>query len=184
MQELVLPPAEGYDAASQRTIAFMASQLDDQLRRLKTSVDGMMVAELEWQNEPGRNTIGMLLAHIAVAETWWMQAGAKGLHEPEQVNTIVKGVIGIETHEDGLPLPADGTHPPALEGRTLGDYVSMIDRARLATHIALRGWSDEELETRVAIKDRSVSKGWILYHVLEHMVAHYGQILALQSRLP
>ena len=30
------------------------------------------------------------------------------------------------------------------------------------------------------LKDRMVTKGWILYHVLEHMVAHYGQILLLQ----
>ena len=180
MQDLVLPPTEGYDAASQRTVAFMASQLDDQLRRLRESVDGMMAAELEWQTEPGRNTIGMLLAHIAVAEAWWMQAGAKGLHERDQVNQIVKGIIGIEAHEDGLPLPDDGLHPDALRSRTLGDYLSMIDRARMATHVALRGWTDSELDERVEIKDRSVSKGWILYHVFEHLVAHYGQILLLK----
>jgi len=180
VQELLLPQPDGYDADSQRTIGYMASQLDDQLRRLKESVDGLFTADLEWQQEPGRNTMGMLLAHIAVAETWWIQAGAKGIHERDEVNRIVRGVIGIEAHEDGLPLPPDGEHPEVLRNRTLADYLSMIDRARMATHVALRGWTDEDLDERVEVKDRSVSKGWILYHVLEHMVAHYGQILLLK----
>ena len=181
MTDLVLPPAEGYDPSSQATVAYMASQLDDQLRRLKESVDGMFTTDLEWQSAPGRNTIGMLLAHIAVAEAWWMQAGAKGLHERAEVNRVVKGVIGIETHEDGLPLAPDGAHPEALRNKTLGDYLSMIERARTATHVVLRGWKDADLDERVSIKDRSVSKGWVLYHVLEHLVAHYGQILLLKA---
>ena len=79
MSDLVLPPVDGYDADTQRTVAFVAAQLDDQLRRLKASVDGLFTADLEWQQGPGRNTVGMLLAHIAVAEAWWVQAGAKGV---------------------------------------------------------------------------------------------------------
>ncbi len=183
MPDLTLPTVDGYDPDSQRAVAFLAASLDDQLRRLKESVDGLFTADLEWQQAPGRNTIGMLLAHIAVAEAWWMQAGAKGIHERDEVNRIVQGIIGIQAHEDGLPLPEDGTHPEVLRNKTLADYLSMIDRARMATHVVLRGWTDADLDERVQIKDRSVSKGWILYHVLEHMVAHYGQILLLRRLL-
>jgi len=183
VQELVLPTADGYDVEAAPCIAYMAAQLDDQRRRLREAVDGLLVADLEWQVAPGRNTIGMLLAHIAVAETWWMQAGAKGLHEPDEVRRIVQGVIGIEPDEDGIPLAKDGGHPDVLSNRTLAAYLSMIDRARLATHIVLRAWTDTDLAARVTIKDRSVSKGWILYHVLEHKVAHLGQIRLLRRVL-
>jgi uncharacterized damage-inducible protein DinB len=181
MPELTLPPVDGYDPESQRTVALLAASLDDQLRRLKESVDGLFVTDLEWQPAPGRNTIGMLLAHIAVAEAWWLQAGAKGIFERDQVKRIVKGVIGIEAQEDGMPLPEGGAHPEVLRNKTLADYLSMIDRARVATHVVLRGWADADLDERVQIRDRSVSKSWILYHVFEHMVGHYGQILLLLS---
>ena len=179
MIELRLPEVEGYEPTSQHTLAFMAAQLDDQLRRLRSSVEGLEVDALEWQLAPGRNTIGMLLAHIAVAETWWMQVGAKGLHRREQADAIVKGVIGIAPDDDGMPIPPDGTHPRLLRGTNVQDYLAMIDRARVATHVVLRGWTDDDLLASVGIRDRAVTKGWIVYHALEHMVAHYGQILLL-----
>lgn len=175
-----VPVPAGYDATTQARIVYMAGQLDDQLRRLKESVAGLDREALAWQIAPGRNTIGMLLAHIAVAEVWWIQAGAKGIRELDEVNRIVKGVIGIRADEDGLPLPEGAGHPEALADFDPEDYLALIDKGRLATHIALRGWTDAELDEPFQLKDRMVTKGWILYHVLEHMVAHYGQILLLQ----
>ena len=180
MQRHEVPVPEGYDAGTQARIVYMAGQLDDQLRRLKESVAGLDRDALEWHVAPGRNTIGMLLAHIAVAETWWIQAGARGIRELDEVNRIVKAVIGIRADEDGLPLPEGAGHPEALGGWSLDDYLALLDKARLATHVTLRGWTDAELDEPFQLKDRLVTKGWILYHVLEHMVAHYGQILLLQ----
>ncbi|MDF1700178.1 MAG: DinB family protein [Planctomycetota bacterium] len=184
MREHLVPVPEGYDDASQARIVYMAGQLDDQLRRLKESVEGLDAEALEWQIAPGRNTIGMLLAHIAVAEVWWLQAGARGIRERDDVNRIVKGVIGIRADEDGLPLPEDGGHPEALRGLGLPDYLAMIDRGRLATHVTLRGWTDADLDESFLLKGVRLTKGWILYHVLEHMVAHYGQILLLKELRP
>lgn len=184
MQEHRVPVPEGYDQATQARIVYMAGQLDDQLRRLEESVAGLERETLAWQIAPGRNTIGMLLAHIAVAEAWWIQAGAQGIRELDEVNRIVKGVIGIRADEDGLPLPDGGGHPEALAGFALADYLALIHKARLATHVTLRGWTDAELDEPFVLKDRRVTKGWILYHVLEHMVAHYGQILLLLRLAP
>ena len=180
VREHLVPTPEGYDPTTQARILYMAGQLDDQVRRLKESVEGIDPELLEWQIAPGRNTIGMLLAHIAVAEVWWIQAGAKGIRDLPEVNRIVKGVIGIRADEDGLPLPEGGGHPDALKGFTLDQYLALIDRGRVATHAALRTWTDAELDESFQLKGVTVSKGWILYHVLEHMVAHYGQILLLQ----
>ena len=179
MRKHRVPVPEGYDPATQARVLYMAGQLDDQLRRMKEDVEGLDPETLEWQVAPGRNTIGMLLAHIAVAEVWWIQAGAKGIRDLPEVNQIVKGVIGIRADEDGLPLPEGGGHPEALRGFTLDDYLALIDKGRLATHVTLRGWTDAELDEPFQLKDVSVTKGWILYHVLEHMVAHYGQVLLL-----
>jgi uncharacterized damage-inducible protein DinB len=179
MKKHALPAVDGYDPKSQRAVAFLAAALDDQLRRLKESVAGLSIEALEWQEAPGRNTVGMLLAHLAVAEAWWIQAGAKGIGDREEISGILRAVIGIRAQDDGMPLAPDGSHPQALRGRALGDYLALLDRARVASHVVLRGWQDTELEDEVELRERTVTKGWILYHVLEHTVAHYGQILLL-----
>ena len=179
MKNLALPAVDGYDPDTQRTVAYAAAALDDQLRRLKESVDGLDVAALEWQEAPGRNTIGMLLAHMAVAEAWWIQAGSQGIADREQIDGILRGIIGIGAQDDGMPLAPDGAHPEALQGKAPSDYFSMLERARTATHVVLRSWQDEDLDVPVELRGRTVTRGWILYHVLEHTVAHYGQLLFL-----
>jgi uncharacterized damage-inducible protein DinB len=179
MRSHALPPVDGYDPETQRTVAFLAASLDDQTRRIRTSVQDLPVEILEWQEAPERNTVGMLLAHMAVAEAWWIQAGAKGIGDREEISGILRAVIGIEAQDDGMPLPAGGTHPEVLRGKSAADYLALLDRARVATHAVLRSWSDAELDTAIPLRERSVTPGWILYHVLEHTVAHYGQILLL-----
>ena len=48
------------------------AQMDDQSRRLTEHTRGATADELAWQPAPGLQTIGMLLAHIAVVEVYWM----------------------------------------------------------------------------------------------------------------
>ena len=116
MTRHVMPPVEGYDLGTQPTVAFLAASLDDQLRRLREDVAGLDVEALEWQEAPGRNTIGMLLAHLAVAEAWWFHAGARGISEREGINEVLQGVIGMNPEDDGIPLAPDGGHPATLAG--------------------------------------------------------------------
>jgi uncharacterized damage-inducible protein DinB len=78
-----------------------------------------------------------------------------------------------------MPAPADGRHPGALHEWAVADYVATLERARAATHAALRSsWHDASLGEEVVIRagERAVTKGWILYHVLEHTAAHAGQV--------
>ena len=64
----------------------------------------------------------------------------------------------------------------ALRRPTVEVYLARVDQARLTTHVVPRGGSDADLDATVDIQDRRVTNGWIVCHVLEHMVAHYGQI--------
>jgi hypothetical protein len=57
-REVKIP--KGYDAKTQKKVGLFAAQLDDQLKRLKNNVRGLTVKQLEWQQKPGLNTIGML----------------------------------------------------------------------------------------------------------------------------
>lgn len=111
----------GYDATANPRITSFAAQLDDQLALLKKNTAGLETHHLEWQPHPGVNTVGMLLAHLAV-----------------------------------------------------------VDAARAATHGELRKWRDTDLAGAFPLRDRSISREWSLYHVLEHFSGHHGQILLLK----
>jgi uncharacterized damage-inducible protein DinB len=179
MNEARLKIPDGYNPETQRTVGIFAAQLDDLLARLKRAVAGLTVEQLEWQLHAGMNTIGMLLAHNAVVETFWLMVAPKGLPVEPDGNERIKEIIGIRGNEDGLPLPPEGTHPESLSGKTLDEYLAMLDTARTVVHGELRTWTDDGLDTFFNVEDYRISRAWVLYHVLEHLAAHVGQVLIL-----
>jgi len=73
VNEELLPTPPGYEtSAGMARIGWLAAQLDDQLRLLGRRLEGAGVELLEWQPQPGANTIGMLLAHNAITEAYWV----------------------------------------------------------------------------------------------------------------
>lgn len=169
-----------YNRLNQRTIGMLAAQLDDQLRSLKRAVDGMTVEQMEWQPQPGMNTVGMLLAHIAVAETFWMAVAPQQIPLKPDGDDVILKTIGIRGDDDGLPLPEDGVHPATLTNKTIEDYLAMLDSARAASHATLKGWSDDDLEKLYQLEDHQFSHSWTVYHIFEHLVGHLGQVRLLK----
>jgi uncharacterized damage-inducible protein DinB len=154
-------------------------QLEDQTRRLTEDTRGLDPSDLEWQPAPGANTIGMLLAHIAIVEVFWIQV-ALGRTEFDYT-----GVIGIGEMDDGIPLSADAPPPAALKGRELAYFDDLLARARAHTRQALVAMGDADLErevrrTRADGSVRVTNVRWILYHLVEHQAGHYGQINLLR----
>lgn len=169
----------GYDPKANPQVASFAAQLDDQLALLKKACDGLEVRHLEWQPHPGVNTIGMLLAHLAIVDIWWIRIAPYQLAEPE-AEALFKQIAGIGGDDDGLPLAENGTHPATLKGKSSADYFGMIDRARAVTHQELQKWRDADLLTTYPLRDRVITREWTVYHVLEHFAGHFGQILLLK----
>jgi uncharacterized damage-inducible protein DinB len=181
MSKVTLLVPEGYDRGISPIVSTTAAQLDALLTTLIRRVGEATTEQLEWQLRPGTNTVGMLLAHLAVVEVYWVQAAGVGVESDEEADQIVQGVLGIRMAEDGMPLPEDGIHPPSLTGKTLADYLEMLRRARAATHRTLRSWEDRGLEETRTVDGREVSLAWILYHLVEHFSYHLGQITLLNS---
>jgi hypothetical protein len=164
-----------------REVARFLWQFDEQTRRLHLDLDGIGVDELRWQPHPGMNTIGMLLAHLAVAETHLVQVGL--LQEPAG---HVHDVLGITEEDEGMPL-AEGAPPsPALDGRDLAWFLATMARARAHTRDVAQRLTDADVEgivTRPPRPDGTVrvfNRGWVLYHILEHQAGHHAQILLLR----
>jgi uncharacterized damage-inducible protein DinB len=163
-----------------REIGRFLWQMDEQRRRLLEDTRGLTPEDLEWQCAPGMNTIGMLLAHIAYAETHLAQVGL--LSEP---TGHARDVIGIGVEEEGMPLAPGAGPSSALAGRPLAYFDDLLARARAHTHAVAKTMTDEDLDAdivrpRPSGGRRVFNKGWVLYHMLEHEAGHHSQINLLK----
>ncbi|MEM8885452.1 MAG: DinB family protein [Planctomycetota bacterium] len=158
-------------------VGVFLAQLDDQLRRMHAFLEGWKVSHLEWQAKPGRNSAGMLLTHLAITELVWMHLANGGARDTREAR--VRATLGISLEEDGIPLPPDGRHAGELSGRTVDEYLGWLDRARAATHEIAGAWSDEDLERTFVVNQHEFTREWVLYHLVEHFAAHFGQIALL-----
>jgi uncharacterized damage-inducible protein DinB len=170
------------DSFKSPQVGLFIAELDDQNRRLLEDLKDITPAELEWQSAPGMNTIGMLLAHIAIVEAWWMHVGPLAKGSTEAAAEPLPGIIGMGFKDDGLPIERAGGLPaPNLAGKDLAFYADALQRARNFTKEITVSMTNDDLDRTGSLKRRDGSTGtytvrWVLYHVLEHEAAHYGQI--------
>jgi len=163
-------------------VASFLAQLDDLSRMMLRDVRGITPAELAWQSQPGHNTIGMLLAHIAVVEVHWTLVAIEAWSR-EEVGRRLK--FGLD--DDGLPLKRRGTPPAHLRGKTLAFYTALLRRARSIVKKEFARYRPADV-TRNVTRTRANGQvthqdaRWILYHLVEHLAGHYGQILLLHHQ--
>jgi hypothetical protein len=173
--EIKLPA--GYRSPS---VASFIAQLDDQLTRLRRATRGLNPADLQWQPARGMNTIGMLLAHIAIVEVYWTMIALAHEKKPE-----VRDVLGIGEDDDGLPIPENAEPIALLNGKDLAFYDDLLDRARAYFKRMAKDALDDDLDreiprTRPDGSVRVFNVRWYFYHLLEHFSGHFGQILLLK----
>ncbi len=170
---LLLPNPE---FKSVETSLFFA-QLEDQSRRLWKVVQDAAPAELAWQPHPGTNTIGMLLAHIAITEVFWISVLTERAF-------VCEKVLGIGPDDDGLPLPEGSAPPATLAGKALPFFQDLLMRAREFTREALLPMADGDLVREIEHRRRdgvqTLNGRWILYHIVEHEAGHHYQIGTLR----
>jgi len=174
-ERLVMPPG-----SRSREAAWFIAQLDDQSGRLAGDTSTLTPDALAWQPAPGMNTIGMLLAHIAIVEVFWTQVGPLGLSAFES-----ESVLGIGIDDDGMPMPAGGAPPAGLAGKSIATFNDLLARARAYSRRAIAALADSDLDRVISRTRRDGSQHetdvrWILYHMVEHLAGHYGQINLLQ----
>jgi len=176
------------DGFKSQQIGLFVAQLDDQNRRLLEDIHDITPAELDWQSAPGMNTIGMLLAHIAIVEVWWMHVGPLAKGSAEAAGEPLPGIIGLRLEDDGMPIEKAGGQPPTnLAGRDRSFYEDVLRKARSFTKEIMVSLTDNDLDRTGSLKRRDGSTGtytvrWVLYHVLEHEAAHYGQVSSIRHQ--
>lgn len=176
---LIVQP-RGYRAAES---GLYLAQFEELSASLWADLEGMTPAELAWQPRKGANTAGMLLAHLAIVEVFWIQRTARGYRGYDE--KAFRRVLGMGLDDDGMPIPKGGGPPAGLRGLTLADYRALHRKARAFAKKAARRFTAADLD-RVAEVTRRDGKRmrfnvrWVLYHLLEHFAGHFGQILLLR----
>jgi uncharacterized damage-inducible protein DinB len=180
--ETRIVPAPG---CRSREVAVKVSEIAAVHALLREASEGLTPAELERQPAPGRNTLGMLLAHVAVAETHLGQVGLLAERDGH-----VHDVLGIGAEDDGLPLAAGAAPPAALAGRDLAFFHDLLERAHAHTRQACAGLEDADLAASIVRPprpdgtERVFDRRYILFHMVEHAALHLGQLRALRAALP
>lgn len=166
---------------SSEAASFFA-QLNDQSSRMAQDTRHLTPHAIAWQPAPGMNTIGMLLAHIAIVEVFWTQVGPLGMTQFES-----ESILGIGVDDDGMPLAEGGSPPAGLRGKDIAYFDDLLRRARAYSQKALAALTDADLERELTRTRRDASvhvttMRWILYHMVEHLAGHYGQINLLSHQ--
>jgi len=173
----VLRIPHGY--RSSEAASFVA-QLDELTATMAADLRGLGPRDLEWQPARGRNSIGMLLAHCAIVEVAWIAGPAS-----ETTEIDFERLLGVGRDDDGMPAAPDARHPRAIHGWRLADYLALLKRSRALVRRSARRWTPAEFAQPLTRRWRSqnriqhYNRRWILYHLLEHLAGHYGQMLLL-----
>lgn len=191
MQRIDLKLAPKLAGSAQLCLATFHAALEEQRRDLMADVGPLPIEALEWQVAPGCNTVGMLLAHVAIAEVYWMRAAAGGPPQDKKaLDQAVHDTLHLAPDADGMPLEPGAGHPESLRGWTPTRYAALLGLAARCTESTLQDWNDASLDDTVLLTEHgegfAISRRWVLYHVLEHMAQHLGQVrllLAMNSRL-
>jgi uncharacterized damage-inducible protein DinB len=173
-----LAPSRGFRTAE---AALHVAALEELTGRLRAALRGIGPWELAWQPRRGVNTIGMLLAHIAIVEVWW----SVGVLEGRDRETPFRRLLGLDEDGDGMPLPPRGTPPAALAGRRLADLMRIVGRGRAEVRRVAAGLTARDLvRTRRRMRRDGLRQvfdaRWVLHHLVEHLAGHFGQILLLR----
>jgi len=179
--ETLIVPEPGFASA---TVALKLAELADVHRKLARAVRELAPDALAWQPAPGSNTIGMLLAHIAINEVHLGQIGLRGERDGH-----IADVLGIGPDDDGLPIEQFGGRPPqALDGKPAAFLLDLLDRALAHTRDAARRLSETVLGEEVVRPPRPdgsvrvLDRRWVFHHMVEHAALHLGQVSTLRRQ--
>ena len=135
------------------------------------AVDGLSIAELDHLHDEASNSIGALLAHIAVVErSYHLLTFEERVPSPQEQ----------AASEPALTLGAEGRR--LLRGEPLEHYVHALGESRRLTLEGLAARDDAWLE-RTLRAAPAMNAHWAWFHSAEDEINHRGQIRWLRARL-
>ena len=138
--------------------------LDDTRRRTHEALEGLDDTHLD-SPSPSGNTIGTILAHIAVIEVDWLYVEIREEPYPDDLIPLLPPAV---RDADGNLMPVPGT-PLSRHLHTLE-----VTRARLLDTVRTLDLAD--LRRPRHLPDYDVTPEWVLHHLVQHEAEHRAEI--------
>ncbi|WP_051517319.1 DinB family protein [Deinococcus phoenicis] len=137
------------------------------------AVQGLSVEQLDATPPGFRNSIGMLLAHIAAVDRvyHWLSFGGR--------DPFTESIPEFDPYRSGLTMGAEGE---PVRGRPLAWYLDELETSRGHTLATLAQRDDAWLASRLSVPGFDFpNHHWAWFHVMEDEVSHRGQIRLLRN---
>ena len=127
--------------------------------------------QLASRTAPHQWAVWQLAAHIAGTRVYWFH-DVLGQGDP-----AVREMFRVERSTvPGVSIEDAGWEDDESRPRSAAELVDGLERSWSLVDECLRRWRLEDLEFSVERRSRTRSRGWVIYHVLEHDVHHGGEI--------
>jgi len=138
------------------TLAAFYKGWDDYQDHLIKAIAPLSPDQLALQVAPQLRSIGEIAAHIISARVWWFH------------NIMAEGSANLASmvswDDDGAP------------SRTATELVSGLESTWLMIQNALERLTPADLEKRFQRRETTVSRQWIIWHIIEHDLHHGGEL--------
>jgi uncharacterized damage-inducible protein DinB len=132
--------------------------LQEYLDKILYALDHLDESDLWWRPAPGTNSVGNLMLHLAGNLSLW----------------ILQGLAGQPVDRDrAAEFTADGSHA----AHTRAQLIERLAKVIAACRGVLVGLSESELRRVRDIQGYRIDGQAALFHAVEHMSYHTGQIL-------
>ena len=149
-------------------VAVFYSQMEEIRTNLLETIEKISQKQLDYTpNEAKVETIGTLLLHIAAVEWSWIFEDVDGRE------------MDFEEWKYAFPLRKE-VNIPQLKGKKIVYYLDKLKKVREEVFLRLTRMKDDELDSLIGEEEGKCSIEWILYHIIEHEIQHYGQIKLLK----
>jgi uncharacterized damage-inducible protein DinB len=138
------------------TLAAFYKGWDDYQEHLIKAIAPLSPDQLALQVAPQLRSIGEIAAHIISARVWWFH------------NIMGEGSADIASmvswDDDGAP------------SRTATELVSGLESTWLMIQNTLERLTPADLEKRFQRRETTVTRQWIIWHIIEHDLHHGGEL--------
>lgn len=168
----LIRPLEGYTPH----IGILVSMMNWMRTTVQRSVKDLKQAEIDFLIDPGGNTIGALLLHLAAIEVAYQDRtlfNLKGFSDENKKRWSVAANLGEEARKQ-------------IKGHDLDYYLSEIEEVRERTLTEFKKKDDKWFAevTPVGFGGKPTNNFCKWFHVCEHEANHRGQITMIRKRLP
>ena len=157
-------------------IGLLKWMLEDIRKETIKGISNLTKEQLFAVPEEGEFPIGAYLMHLCECDIHWLEV----ISGDKQSDELKK-----ECYFDKWFDPSGEPGPPATAPELI-QYATLLKTTRARFLDYILSIDDDDLEIDIVIKrksgDVSISKKWIIYHIIEHEAHHRGQMFMLIRR--